>query len=206
MKKIVFAFICLLNIPYTFTSDVNKSVAISPNLKLPDQGTKIGFVDPYKVLQGLEQWKDEGMKIQKELQAKNQQIEDKKAVYTTKLNALQGMGTTAKPEVISAKEYELKQLASEVKLMTDALQERAERVSQEAQMAVFKEIETISQEIALEMGLDLILAGGVLYVSPKLDVSAELIAKMNTKYASKKKQEQKSAPVMQPLPMKDLPK
>ena len=78
MKKIVFALICLLNIPYAFTSDVNKSVAINPNLKLPDQGAKIGFVDPYKVLQGLDQWKDEGMKIQKDLQAKNQKIEDKK--------------------------------------------------------------------------------------------------------------------------------
>ena len=58
----------------------------------------------------------------------------------------------------------------------------------------------------MEMGLDIVLAGGVLYVSPKLDVSAELITKMNTKYGSKKKLEQKSAPVMQPLPMKDLPK
>ena len=206
MKKIVFALICLLNIPYVFTSDVNKSVAVTPNLKLPDQGAKIGFVDPYKVLQGLEQWKDEGMKIQKDLQAKNQKIEDKKTEYATKQSGLQGMGSTAKPEVVKAKQIELKQMAIAIEGMMQSLQEDAERVSQEAQMAVFKEIETASHEIAMEMGLDIVLAGGVLYVSPKLDVSAELITKMNTKYGSKKKLEQKSAPVMQPLPMKDLPK
>ena len=205
MKRIVFALICLLNFPSVFANDVNKSVvSITPNLKLPDQGVKIGFVDPYKVLQGLEQWKDEGMRIQKELQAKNQQIEDKKAAYTTKINALQGMGTTAKPEVIDAKKYELKQLANEIELMSQSLQERAERVAQEAQMAVFKDIELASQEVALEMGFDIVLAGGVLYVSPKLDISSELVSKMNSKYAAKKKQEQKTA--AKPMPTKDMPK
>ena len=118
---------------------------------------------------------------------------------------MQGIRVPLQSQKLSVQnEYELKQIASEVELMMNALQEDAERVSKKSKWQYLKKLKQLPK--CLEMGLDLILAGGVLYVSPKLDVSAELIAKMNTKYGSKKRQEQKSAPVMQPLPMKDLPK
>ncbi len=193
MKKLALALVCAFSMNNAFAADVNKSAAITPNLKLPEQGAKVGFVDPYKVMQGLDQGKDEGMKIQKELQGKGEQIEAKKTAYTTKMNALQSMGNTAKPEVVTAKSVELKQLEIEINALTQALQERAERVSQEAQMAIFKEIEATAQEIAFEKGLDIVLAGGVLFVSEKLDISTEVVTKMNAKYAQKKKQDQKTA-------------
>lgn len=193
MKKIslVLLYACLISNIYAV--DVNKSAAITPNLTMAQQGTKIGFVDPYKVIQGLEQWRDQGMRIQKEIQAKNQQIEDKKTAYTTKLNALQSMERTVKPEVVTAKGIELKQLEVEINTLTQSLQESAERMAQEAQMAVFKEIESAAQEIALDKGLDIVLAGGVLFVAPKLDISNDVITKMNAKYDQKKKQDQKTA-------------
>ena len=205
MKKIVFAVACLFASNHICAED--KNIAITPNLKLPEQGIKIGFVDPYKVLQGLDQWKDEGMRIQKDLQTRNDVIEGKKAAYGKKAQELQSMGTTAKPEVRTSRMEELKQLEVEINIKTQSLQEYAERISQEAQMAVFKEIETAAQEIALDMSLDIVFAGGVLYVAPKLDVSAELIKKMNTKYAAKKKQEQKPAAKPMPIsmPTKDMP-
>ena len=193
MKKIFFCLIAFISFNALNAADVNKSAAITPNLKLPEQGTKIGFVDPYKVLQGLEQWKDEGMRIQKELQSRNDIIEAKKTAYGKKAQEVQSMGTTAKPEVKTARMEELKQLEVEINIKSQSLQEYAERVAQEAQMAVFKEIEAAAHEVALEMGLDIVLAGGVLYVSEKLDISANLITKMNTKYVAKKKQDQKTA-------------
>jgi len=192
MKKITLALACAFVMNATVGADINKSVAITPNLTIANEGTKIGFVDPYKVIQGLEQWRDQGMKIQKELQTKNEQIETKKTAYSTKLSALQSMASTAKPEVVTAKSVELKQLEIEINALTQSLQEHAERVAQEAQMTVFKDIEAAAQDIAMEKGFDIVLAGGVLFVSSKLDISAEVITRMNANYANKKKQYQKT--------------
>ena len=202
MKKIVISLIfmgCIATNSFA-DIDVNKSAAAPTSMTAMPKNSdalKIRFVDPYKVIQGLEQWKDEGMRIQKELEARNNVIEEKKAQYTKRANELQSMGSTAKQSVKDAKREELLTLQNDIQIKTQSLQEYAERTSQEAQLAVFKEIEAATHEVAQEMQLDLVLAGGALYVSEKIDVSHMVIEKMNAKYQAQKRRrvqaEQKTA-------------
>lgn len=201
MKKIVISIIIMSCIATSSFADVdtNKSAPAPSMVTMPNpsDALKIRFVDPYKVIQGLEQWKDEGMRIQKELQTRNDVIEEKKTLYGKKANELQSMGSTAKQSVKDAKREDLLTLQNDIQIKTQSLQEYAERVSQEAQMSVFKEIEAATHEVALEMQLDLVLAGGALYVSEKIDVSQVVVEKMNIKYQAQKRRraqaEQKTA-------------
>ena len=78
-----------------------------------------------------------------------------------------------------------------MQIKKQTLQEYAERVSQEAQMKILKEIEKTTKEIAEEQNIDIVLAGGILFVDEKIDITKEVVSRMNKKYAAKKKKEMK---------------
>lgn len=176
---------------YAHAADLKKETM--PTVASASDIIKIKFVDPYKVIQGLEEWKSESKRIQEELESRNNQIEAMKAQYQKKAQELQGMGSTAKPAVQEAKREELMNLQNSIEIKTQGLREFAERISQEAQMKIFKQIEEATSEVAQEKGYDIVLAGGAIYVNPKLDISHEVVERMNKKYNEKQKRQAKPA-------------
>lgn len=166
-----------------------KSTAPAPTLVPMSESAKIRYIDPYKIIPKLEQWNDERIKIQKELEARTRQIEDLKVAYTTKANQIQSMGNVVKDKAKEDAREEMMKLENSIQIKQQSFQEYAERASQEAQMVIFREIETIAKDYALENGIDFILAGGAIYVNDKFDISDAIADRMNARYAAQKKNE-----------------
>lgn len=148
---------------------------------------KIYYADPYKIIPNLDQWKDERVKIQKELEARTNQIEALKASYTAKVSEVQSKGNLITSAAREAALEELKGLETSIQVKQQSFQEYAERVTQEAQMSIFREIETATKEYAQENKVDFVFAGGALYVDPKFEISDIITERMNAKYRSQKK-------------------
>lgn len=106
------------------------------------ESIKMRYIDPYKIIPKLEQWNDERVKIQKELETRTRQIEDLKVAYTTKANEIQSMGTVAKATAKENAREELMKLETSIQSKQQSFQEFAERATQEAQMTIFREIES----------------------------------------------------------------
>jgi Skp family chaperone for outer membrane proteins len=197
MKKIhiVLALPAIFSMFVSFaaTTDTNPggpSVIAKPTASGPtliSDSVKIRYIDPYKIIPNLDQWQDERMKIQKDLETRTKQIEDLKTAYTTKVNQIQSMGNIVKDNVKESAIEELKSLESSIQVKQQSFQEYAERATQEAQMVIFKEIETAAKKYAQQNNIDFIFAGGAIFVNEKYDISDTLSTSMNNKYRAQKK-------------------
>jgi Skp family chaperone for outer membrane proteins len=154
----------------------------------------IRYVDPYKIIPKLEQWNDERVKIQKELENRTRQIEELKTAYTTKANELQSKGNLVTDVAKDNAIKELKRLETNIQIEQQSFQEYAERASQEAQITIFKEIESTAKAYAQANGIDFVLAGGAIYVNEKYDISDIIADTMNKKYVAQKAKTAPKAP------------
>lgn len=150
---------------------------------------KIAFADAYSIIQNLDEWKEESERVQQEIGQRAAQIEKLKAEAQRKAQELQVMGSTAKPSVIEARREEILDLQNKIQIKQQGTEEFAQRISQEAQMTILKNIEIATKEIAQERGFDIVIGGGALYVNKQYDISDEVAARMNKKHAEKKKKE-----------------
>lgn len=198
MKKIVINIACasltVSCISFAMNNNGGTGIkALAPANAL-QESAKICYVDPYKIIPNLAQWTDERGKIQKELETRTKQIEDLKNSYTKKAQELQSMGNLVKDSAKEAALKELKRLETNIQIEQQSFQEYAERASQEAQMAIFREIEAAAKEYAQQNSIDFIFAGGAIYVNGKFDISETISELMNKRYlAGKKKEESKKS-------------
>ncbi len=163
------------------------SVIAKDSTKSVPETVKIRYIDPYKIVPNLEQWKDERNIVQADLDARAKQIEELRTLYTTKTNEIQSMGSMAKDKAKESAIEELRQLETSIQIKQQTFQEHAERAGQEAQMKIFKEIETVAKEYAQENNIDFIFAGGAIYVADAYDISDEIAQRMNKKYLAQRK-------------------
>lgn len=186
MKKVL--LVCILS------SSLTTIISVEQNLKLGSaqppaavaEVLKIRYVEPYIIIPKLEQWNDERLKIQKELENRTKQIEDLKTAYTTKATELQSKGNILSEIGKTNAIKELNRLETDIKFEQQSFQETAERTSQEAQKAIFREIETAAKEYAQKNGIDFVFAGGAIYVNDNYDISDMIADIMNKKYVEQK--------------------
>lgn len=192
MKKTLIC--CLFSTAVFLISAVDKNVgaqAASTTAPGGHESFKLCYVDPYRVIPKSKQWEIERIKIQKALEDRTRQIEDLRTAYTTKANELQSKGNLLTDVAKDNALKDLKRLETNIQIEQQSFQEYAERASQEAQIAIFKEIESTAKEYAQANGIDFVLAGGAIYVNEKYDISDIIADIMNQKYAA---QEAKTAP------------
>lgn len=175
---------------YAATPDTKVGEKTAPAVpSMAPASLKIYYVDPYKIIPNLKQWEDERVKIQKELEMRTNQIEELKVAYTKKANELQSMSksTAVRDQAKEAAAEELSHLERSIQIKQQSFQEFAERTSQEAQMSIFREIESAAKEYAQQQNADFVFAGNALYVNPKYEISDFIAEKMNAKYLAQKR-------------------
>lgn len=163
----------------------NKQIGVQSDI--PTSNLKICYVDPYKIIPGLDQWTEERTKLQKEMDTRANQIEELKMNFMKRSNELQNSSSLMTNAAKEAAQEELLRLENSIQIKQKSFQEYAERVTQEAQMNIFKEIEAATKEYALENNIDFVFAGGALYVRETFDISKEITERMNAKYRAKTK-------------------
>jgi len=187
MKKALLLSVILSSLTSILAVDPNqKTAAEITTAQQTKKNAEIRYVDPYKIIPKLEQWNDERARIQKDLDARSRQIEDLKVAYSTKANELQTKGNLLSEAGKNNAIKELSRLETDIKFEQQSFQETAERVSQEAQVVIFREIETVAKEYAQANGIDMIFAGGAIYVNEKYDISDTIANMMNKKYLAQK--------------------
>jgi len=203
MKKVL--LLCILSSAVTtiIKADPNQNTPTAQKTALTAQtvttnsiteSAKIRYVDPYKIIPKLEQWNDERVKIQKELDTRAKQIEDLKTAYSTKANELQSKGNLLSEAGKANGIKELNRLETDIKFEQQSFQETAERTSQEAQVAIFREIEAAAKEYAQAQSIDFVFAGGAIFVNEKYDISDTIADIMNKKYLAQKAKNNPKAP------------
>lgn len=143
--------------------------------------TKIGVYNNKQILESLPKLKKEFKKLDAEFAPKQKQIKDLQAKLVALQEDIKKNGPVLSEEQRQAKQLEFQSLRRELKLLGTDTQEaynsRANQLVRETQNLIVQEV----GKIAKEEQFDLILTGGYLYSSPKVDITQKVLKRLSNK-------------------------
>lgn len=144
--------------------------------------TKLCYIEPSAIIVGSEKWKDLGEAARAKMEEKAQKLTKKQQTLQKEMKDYESMGNVASKDARSKKEEQIAKLRSDIEIEYQSLQAYEQRMSQDAQMEVLKDIEIATREIAAEKDIDMITAGAVIFAKKELDVTNEVLARVNQNY------------------------
>ncbi len=156
-------------------------MGISPALA----ANKIGFVDLPKLLQDSPQRKAASERVEKEFNARKQEIE----TLLTKIQALEAEikrnADTMSATQLKRKENELVDMQREAKRAEQYFKEDLSMRNNEELVALQNVIFKTIEKVAKKEGYDLVMAEGIAYYSDKINITDLVIEQLNKDYKSK---------------------
>ena len=145
------------------------------------KATNLAYVDMEKVMNESEK----GKKYKKDLENKLSYYQNKAKELQNKIQDLQKQlqSPALKDNVKEEKRKELRDLARQLQSLEAQANEELAKMKAEAEKNMVMEIKKIAEKIAKERNLDAIFYGGlvsgVLYASPKLDITNDVLKEYN---------------------------
>lgn len=144
---------------------------------------KIAVVDIYAVFDKSKEGADlqESIKADMERRIKNIQAMDaEKSKIEAELSA--AGANVLSGEAREKRQKKLLSLKNEIMIEQQAAQEIPQQRAQMAQMDMLKKIETTTQKIAKNLGIDVVLAGSTIFVADRVDITQMVVDDLNSNY------------------------
>ncbi|HEX2978466.1 MAG TPA: OmpH family outer membrane protein [Candidatus Babeliales bacterium] len=168
----------------------------------------LAFVDPYSILQKLDEVKDAEQKLKADLEAKERQIVDIQNKIKQKEAEFQAKAPALSPDAREKYQSDIMSLRAQGQTKLEGLQAFMQQAQQELEMRFLKKIQEAAEEIANEEGIILVQGAGIVYGSKALNISDKVSARMNKKYGEEKRKSMKPVitPAAQPSSLPTAPK
>lgn len=168
----------------------------------------LAFVDPYSILQKLDEVKDAEQKLKADFETKERQIVDIQNKIKQKEAEFQAKAPALSPDAREKYQSDIMSLRAQGQTKMEGLQTFVQQAQQELEMRFFKKIQEAAEEVANEEGIILVQGAGIVYGSKALNISDKVSARMNKKYNEEKRKSMKPVltPAAQPSSLPTAPK
>ena len=143
---------------------------------------KVGVYDARKILESLPSVQKEFKNLNAEFEPKQKEIADKQtALLKLKEDIEKNAGTIYSESDLQAKQLEYQSKRRELQLLAEDT-ERLFNVRRNEAIRKFQtSVDLEVRKVAEEEGFDLILRSGVMYASPKVDITNKVLQRMSSK-------------------------
>ncbi len=145
------------------------------------QELKIGVYDNRKILESLPSVQNEFKKLNAEFEPKQKEISDKQNRLIKLKDDIEKNAPILGAQELQSKQLDYQSKRRELQLLAEDTERvfsvRRNEVAREIQASVDSEVIKLAQEQAY----DLVLRSGVLFASPKVDITDEILKRMSSK-------------------------
>jgi len=143
---------------------------------------KVGAYDARKILESLPSVQKEFKKLNAEFEPKQKEIADKQqSLLKLKEDIEKNAGTIYSESDLQAKQLEYSSKRRELQLLAEDT-ERLFNVRRNEAIRKFQtSVDLEVRKVAQEEGYDLVLRSGVMYASPKVDITQKVLKRMSSK-------------------------
>ena len=142
---------------------------------------KIGVYDNGKILGSLPSVEKKFKKLEAELEPKKKELESKQRKLLKLQEDIKKNGPVLSPQDLQSKQLEFTSLRRELQLLAEDTERvfsvKRNEIAREIQVSLDKEVIKLAQE----QSYDLILRSGVLFASPKVDITDQILKRMSNK-------------------------
>ncbi len=147
----------------------------------------IGFIDPMRVFEQSDQYKDEIKNIEKELEVRKQQLKSLENTAMKKKAEMETMANALSDSAKERKKEEMINLESQYRIKLQSAQEFAENAEQKIRMNILRRIQDAAEAVAKEQNMVLVFGTGVVYGAKAVDLTDKVIERINKTYRAEKK-------------------
>lgn len=147
----------------------------------------IAFIDPMRVFEQSDEYKDGIKGIETELEGRRQQLKTLETTAMKKKTELETMGNALSEKALQQRKEDMASLEMQYRMKVQSAQEYAESAEQKVRMNTLRKIQDAAEVIAKEQDMVLVLGTGVVYGAKAVDLTDKVIEQINATYRAEKK-------------------
>jgi outer membrane protein len=146
---------------------------------------KIGVVDPERVVEQSPQYEAARKALQDEIAERERALREQQTQLDELKKKLEGDGPLMSEEEIARLQNDIRSRDRKVKYAKAEYQEDVALRQNELRTKLVQQVREVVQEVAKEQKMDLIVSEGVVYYSERIDISAQVIERLQSKFKRK---------------------
>jgi outer membrane protein len=146
---------------------------------------KIGVIDPERVVEQSPQYEAARKALQEEVAERERTLREQQAKLDELKKNLERDGPLMSEEEITRLQNDIRTRDRKVKYAKAEFQEDFALRQTELRTKLVQQVREVVQEVAKEQKMDLIVSEGVVYFSDRVDISAQVIERLQSKFQRK---------------------
>lgn len=181
MKKCLLSLLFVPVLGYC-AQPVNSKPAVATGIQ-----SEIGAVDPMRVLNDSLEYRQGISNIEKELENRKKEIQNLERDITKKRTEFEAAAATLNEAGRKQRIEDVTELQLKYQSKMQTAQQYAQTAEEELRSKVLRKVQEVVTDIAKEMGLKLVFAGGVIYADKSIDITDKVVTRLNKKYEDEQK-------------------
>lgn len=146
---------------------------------------KIAVVDPNRVVELSPQYAAAGKALQAEVEDRERDLRKQQEQIGELKRKLEREGALMSESEIQRLQNDIRSRTRKLKYEQDEFQEDFALRQNELRTKLSKQVQEVVVELAKELGIDMVVSEGVVYYSPRIDISDKVIERLKRDSASK---------------------
>jgi outer membrane protein len=146
---------------------------------------KIGVVDPERVVEQSPQYEAARKSLQEEIAEREKALREQQAQLDELKKKLERDAPLMSEDEIARLQNDIRSRDRKLKYAKAEYQEDVALRQNELRTKLVQQVREVVQEVAKEQKMDLIVSEGVVYYSERIDISAQVIERLQSKFKKK---------------------
>lgn len=139
---------------------------------------KIGVVDPNRVVERSPQYEAAGKALQSEVEERERSLRQQQEQITVLQGKLERDAALMSESEMQRLQNDIRSRTRKLKYAQDEFQEDLSLRQNELRTKLGKQVQEVVVELAKELGIDLVISEGLVYYSPRVDISDLVIERL----------------------------
>jgi outer membrane protein len=146
---------------------------------------RIAVVDPNRVVEQSPQYEAAGAALQREVEERERILREQQEQISALQGRLEREGALMSENEIQLLQNDIRSRTRKIKYARDEFQEDFALRQNELRTKLALQVREVIVEVAKEEKIDLVVSEGIVYFSPRIDISAQVIERLKQEFKDK---------------------
>jgi outer membrane protein len=146
---------------------------------------RIAVVDPNRVVEQSPQYEAAGAALQREVEERERILREQQEQISALQGRLEREGALMSENEIQLLQNDIRSRTRKIKYARDEFQEDFALRQNELRTKLAVQVREVIVEVAKEEEIDLVVSEGIVYFSPRIDISAQVIERLKQEFKDK---------------------
>ncbi len=161
------------------------SLLLAAASPLAEDAYRIGVVDPNRVVESSPQYEAAGHALQGEVEERERGLREQQDQINELQRKLERDGDLMSENEMQRLKNDIRSRTRKLKYAQDEFQEDFALRQNELRTKLAKQVQEVVVELAKELGIDLVISEGLVYYSPRIDISDKVIERLKREFSAK---------------------